>query len=144
VSEHPESIREAAWFLWRNYPPAKDWGRVVLRNWISWHSSQASLCIVYQDETRREIVGVGMARPVMEPWQGAADCYEFDAEGRCLFIDAAIATQTDAFVMMFLGLLQRFGHRELIAYQRLPDPTVRVKRLCDMRRHLLRIGQLYV
>lgn len=71
------------------------------------------------------------------------DCFHFDPEGSILFVDMAVATNSRAFLILFLTMLRRFGQRPHIAYRRYPDPTIKVWPLETMKRNLMREGILY-
>jgi len=140
ATQHPESIREAAWFLWRNFAWTKELGRDLLRNWLRWHACEGSLAIIRDDDGT--LCGVGMARPVMDS-EDAEDCYAFDPEGKVLFVDLAVATNRQAFTMLFLVMLHRFGQRPMIAFRRYPDTDIRTYSLERFRRNFLRREMVY-
>lgn len=133
-------MRAAAWHVWRNYPPAKDWGRDLLWRWIGWHASNNTVAVVTNDNGH--VVGVGIARLVMNGHDGR-DPYEYDPEGKCLFVDLSTATQPGAFLTLFLMALKRFGHRPEIAYRRYPSTAIKVRPLRKLRDKMIRNKALY-
>ena len=134
------NINRVTRYVMQHYPPANDWGADLTRKWISWHMNNQSCCVVKDDAG--EIAGVGLARTVMKPEDGL-ETYAYDPEGSVHWVDLAVTTAPGAFTVLFLTMLKRYGRRDLIAYQRLPDPAVRVHRLREMRGHLLKKEFIY-
>ena len=120
---NPE-VRKLAWFIWRHYPPAKDWGRKLLWGWLGFHCANGFVGAIKDNPISDRIVGVGIARPVMKPEDGH-DCYEYDPEGSCIFVDLALAADARAFKSLAVIMRKRFGTRDRIAFMRLPDLTIR-------------------
>lgn len=108
-------IRQLAWFVWRHYPPAKDWGRDLLRSWLGWAGAQGFLG--YFVDENDCVIAVGVARPVMEKYDGY-DYWTFDHEGPIVFVDLAIAANERLFRGLMALTKRRFGERQFIGFRR--------------------------
>lgn len=108
-----EALINASWLAWRRFPPAKDWGRALLKEWIQWHMSNGFLHFVMEDDDH--VAGLLIARTLMkvEDWN---DCYATDPEGSVIFIDLAISLVPQAAVVFGFQLLKRYGERETVAW----------------------------
>ena len=116
-------VRKLAWFVWRNYPPAKDWGREILMRWLDWaYSHQFTAAFKDENET---VVALGIARPVMDVEEARYFADAYDDEGHTIFVDLAIAPDSRVFKGLGVLMRRRFGVRDKIAFMRWPDPTVR-------------------
>ena len=107
-------VRKLAWFVWRHYPPAKDWGRDILRRWIDWAYSHG-FTAAFKDENET-VVALGIARPVMDVEEARYFADYYDDEGHTIFIDLAIAPTTRVFKGLGILMKRRFGVREKIAF----------------------------
>ena len=126
-------------FVIRHYPPAKEWSRANVLSWIAWHIGNGSLGVIKDDFD--EVVGIGIARPVMKPEHGI-DHYNFDPEGSCLFVDLTVAKHELALRGLFMILRKRFGQRPTIAYMR--RDKLRVHPFAVMHRNIhRRKGELH-
>lgn len=137
-----DDLRKLAWFIWRNYPPAKEWGRELLWNWLRWVASEGFVGVILDEN--HKIVATGIARPVMDPELAGYDSGYYDYEGDCVYADLAIAPTTEMLKALSIMMRKRFGIRNRIAFKRNPDPLVRVydyRKL--MRRHLFRKDTQY-
>ena len=129
-------VRQLAWFVWRHYPPAKDWGRELVRKWLAWACSEGFVGVILY--RRERIIGCGIARPVMLAELAGYDRGYFDNEGDCMFVDLAVAPTTAVFKQLSILMRKRFGIRDRIAFKR-GDALVRVYPYRTlMRRHLFR------
>lgn len=130
-------VRKISWFIWRNWPPAKDWGRELLRRWVDWNYSYSFIASVRDDSNN--VKAVGIARPLMYADQ-AYDYGTFDNEGPVIFVDLAIAPTKRIFQGLAVVLKRRFGEREYLAFRRHPDTTIRLLPFNNIMRHILRRG----
>ena len=110
----PDVAVPLAEFIAAHYPPAREWGMEALLPWVRWNLGESFLAYVFDDGN---IVGVGIARPVMRGEDGRTDCL-YDQEGPCLFIDLAIATGPLVAAMLVAQMRERFGMRERVAFLR--------------------------
>lgn len=104
-------------FIRAHWKGAADWSDDSLLRWVRWALSEQFLAYCL-DET--EIVGLGIARPVMHAEDGAEHGV-FDHEGSCIFVDLAIGTRPGALALLVALTRRRFGLREKIAYLRGDD-----------------------
>lgn len=129
------SIHRIAAYIWRHYPPARDWGAELLVRWLAWHMNNRGVCIVKDED--ESIRGVGVARLVMNAEDGAHNgvlSYEHDNEGAVVFIDLAVTCHPDAIKILLLKIRERFGMRDRIAFLRLPDTRIRTYSLDAFKR----------
>ena len=117
-------VRKLAWFVWRHYPPAKDWGWKRLQGWVEWHYERA-FTAAFKDEND-VVVALGIGKPVMNPEDAKHDCYVTDPEGSCIFVELAIAPNNRVFQGLGALMRRRFGIRETIAFKRYPSNEVKV------------------
>jgi hypothetical protein len=125
-------------FICRHYERARTWHPRNLEGWIEWNIEQR-FCITARCEKTNEILGLIIVRPVMHP-ELAIGNKDFDVEGDTYFVDMAIALPPKLPVLQVLGfaVLQRFGMRDKIAFQRNGVGPVIVSDAHEHRRKLLR------
>ena len=122
----PDVALPIAAYLRRHYPFCRHWPREILLGWVRWHLGENFLAYVLDGEKDGcgRIVGVGVARPVMQPADGLVD-YRFDHEGPVLFVDVTVATAPHAMLMLLAMLRRRFGFRPTLAYERRERVVIR-------------------
>jgi hypothetical protein len=133
------SIYKVAAYVWRNYEPARDWGKDILISWLGYHSMNRTLFIVLDDD--ENILGVQVARLVMKPEDAVHNGVgnlTHDPEGKYVWADMVCVTHPKALAILLLMMRERFGWREKIAYMRQPDTRIRVRDYYVLRRRLLR------
>lgn len=119
------NIYKIAAFIFRNHPPARDWGAGLLVSWLAWHLNQQTCCLVLDDD--ENIQGVGIARTVMKPEDGARNgmlTTAYDPEGSVVWVDLTVTTHPIALKILVLKIKERFGARDTIAYLRRNDRKI--------------------
>lgn len=109
----PTTVEAIESFLRENHPGFTMLDENDLRYWIAWNNEQGFLIALFDDEN--DISGLVVARPVMKI-EDAEIAYNFDPEGSIIFVDCIIPKSTDGLKALTVGLAQRFGRRELVAW----------------------------
>jgi len=108
--------RTAAIFVQKHHPQAREWPNII--EWCAWYISNGFMTSLRDDDGK--ILALAAARPVNCPEDGNIP-YKHAHDGKCIFIDfLAIEDHENQMVYPALGLAmqERFGRRELVAYQR--------------------------
>lgn len=118
----------------------RKWPEPTFIAWVKWYYEKGFIVTCkYSDG---DIMGLVMIRPVMEP-QDAFDTYNFDYEGRTLYVAELICTASEAMLPLAAQVIKRFGERELVCWQRVPDKKMRVHNTKTLVRNLLRQENLH-
>lgn len=128
----PDAAFPLAAFIKRHYAPARGWSKDALLRWVRWNLGEGFLAYAHDDG---RVVGVGIARPVMRPADGAVSG-EFDPEGSCLFVDLAIGIEPGALACLVGTMRQRFGFRSQIAYFRKSDDHLVTRSFLRLHRRI--------
>lgn len=123
-----------------HYPTYKKWDRAIFDGWLGWHNDNGFVIRALDDN--ENTVGIGIVRPVMKA-EDANDHYEFDPEGSVLFIDLLICLHPSAMTAIGLGVLQRFGQRQTVAWKRAPFFIINTHSFARLRRHVFRKALTY-
>lgn len=109
VTRNLSLLHRVARYIVDNYRPAKEWNRHDLLRWLDWNLSEGFV-ITAQEAPGTPIIGLMIARPVMEIMDGKVDC-KFDPEGKYIYVDLIIISRAEARKLLFLVGLRRFGYR---------------------------------
>jgi hypothetical protein len=124
----------------KHHEPYRQWDRDIFDAWLGWHIHNGFVIRALDDDSTT--VGVGIIRPVMKA-EDASDHYEYDPEGSVLFIDLLICLHPAAMMAIGLGVLQRFGQRETVAWKRAPFFVTETHSFARLRRHVFRKALTY-
>lgn len=124
----------------KHYEPYRKWDRDIFNGWLAWQIHNGFVIRALADD--ETTVGVGIVRPVMKA-ENADDHYEFDPEGSVLFIDLLICLHPAAMPAIGLGVLQRFGQRQTVAWKRAPFFVTETHSFARLRRHVFRKALIY-
>jgi len=127
-------------FILKHHEWCRNLNPEIFQGWLGWHVHNGFVIRALDDN--ENTVGVGIVRPVMSA-DDANDFYEFDPEGSVLFIDLLICEHPSAMQAIGLGVLQRFGMREWVAWKRPPFYVVKIHSAARLRRHLFRKAMSY-
>lgn len=124
----------------KHYEPFRKRNRDSFDSWLAWNiHSGFVIRAIDDDETT---VGVGIIRPVMKA-EDAADPFEYDPEGSVLFIDLIVCLHPAAMIAIGMGVLQRFGERQTVAWNRPPFFVTETHSFARLRRHVFRKALTY-
>lgn len=128
--------KQIAAFVVKNYPRAKEWEFEALRRWIAWNIKEGFCLLVGEDY---KLMGMALMRPTMTP-EKCPNNQDFDQEGDTLFVDLVVTLKPKRELLQCLGfaLLERFGQRSKLAFQRHGIGPVHVVDAKEHRRKLLR------
>ncbi len=110
-------------------------GYEQLGRWINWHLCNRFVATVRADD--ESLLGVLVFRLIMEPMD-AFEPFSYDKEGRGYYVAELVCTDRDAFKALGLALLQQYGEREFVCYQRAPDYKLVCRSTKSFRKNLLR------
>lgn len=130
------AVSQAMYFTFKYYPPSLNWEDP--HGYFSWYIGNGYMAVVLDDQNH--IVGLCTARPVMTAGDGAV-AYRHDPEGSCIWIDLLLVPKHYQTISNGLRLLlmDRFGHRETVAYFRKHETKLRVHDYDRFAKNLARV-----
>lgn len=135
-TDRNEEIRE---FVLDNYAPAHQWQPKIAEDWTAWAAENGFLFLCYSEDDK--LVGLCIARPLSlkRNLKEITDT-DFDSDGELVYVDVTISTSgKQAMQAMMVGILNRMGDKQLIAFKRLrTQDKYNIYRLADFSAKLLR------
>lgn len=123
-----------------HYEPYRKRTRSNFDSWLAWNIHNGFVIRAIDDD--ESTVGIGIVRPVMKA-DDAADPFEYDPEGSVLFIDLLICLHPAAMAAIGLGVLQRYGERQTVAWKRPPFYVIETHAFARLRRQVFRKALIY-
>jgi|SRR5215471_2144103 len=110
-----KAVKASAEFIKRHHPQAEHWDNIL--GWCAWYISNGFMVALHREDLT--ILALACARPVNDPQDGNIP-YKYCEDGDCIFIDFMAIEDHDRFVLpaFAIALVQRFGERKKVAYQR--------------------------
>ena len=122
-------------FVWEHQPLRRHSGYDELARWVNWHLCNGFIATVRDDS--KKLVGVIVIRTIMEPMD-AFEPYKYDYEGKGFYIAELCCSTQGAIKALGLAVLNNYGEREFICYQKYPDYKLQVRSTQVFRRNLFR------
>ena len=104
-------------------------------DWLNWSAALGFLVTVYDNEKDKNILGLAIARPITDTSK-IPDSYAYDHNGRYVHIDLAIAPTKQILRAVGIGIIQKFGQRELLSSEH--KKTLKVRSYGNACRALFR------
>ena len=128
-------LRRIARYIVQHYGPAKSWHRGSLLMWLDWALCEGFVMLARDGE---EIIGLMIARPVMDGAHSRFSECGFDPEGKCIFVDLVIRTHPQALACLLFAGLRRFGTRPEVGWNNLKHDRITITSTERLKRAILR------
>jgi len=101
-------------FILKHYPPAREWDRKTLIQWLDWHWQRKMIAVI---RLRKQIVGLAVARIISDLSQ-VEDHYAFEPEGNILLVELSIRKHPKTYHLAIEKFISNYGPKKKIAHQR--------------------------